>query len=143
VVRFDDKVPRRPARKLKNLDELFGPYASEFLPGEGLDPGPLSLPYSTQPVLTLVEDLDHEMTDPEAGETADGQIEARVSVYLNVDLDLNDEDGESETTGATFDLSPPIDPDEGPSECLAEANTPTPPLGRPSCHGGFPCPTPQ
>jgi hypothetical protein len=39
------------------------------------------------------------MTDLEAGETADGQIEARVSVYLNIDVDLNDEDGESETTG--------------------------------------------
>jgi hypothetical protein len=77
MVHFDDKLPRRPARKLKKLDQLFGPYASEFLPGEGLDPGPLSLAYSTQPVITLVEDIDPEMTDLEAGETADGRIEAR------------------------------------------------------------------
>jgi hypothetical protein len=113
MVHFDDRVPRRLATKLRRLEEMFEPYVSEFLPSEELDPGPLSLPCSTQPTVTLVEDIDDEMTVLEAVETADGQIEARVSVYLNVEVDLNDEDGESEATGATFDLSLVIDPDEG------------------------------
>jgi hypothetical protein len=113
MVHFDDKVPRRLARKLRRLDKLFGPYAIEFLPGEGLDPGPLSLPRSSQPVITLVEDIDDEMAVLEAVETADGQIEARLNVFMNIEVDLNDEDGESETTGATFDVSLLIDPDAG------------------------------
>jgi hypothetical protein len=113
MVHFDDKVPRRLARKLRNLDELFGPFAIEFLPGEELDPGRLSLPRSSQPVITLVEDIDDEMTVVEASETADGQIEARINVFMNIEVDLNDEDGESESTGATFDISLLVDPDEG------------------------------
>jgi hypothetical protein len=42
-----------------------------------------------------------------------GRIEARLNVFMNIEVDLNDEDGESESTGATFDLSLLIDPDGG------------------------------
>jgi hypothetical protein len=100
---FEQEIPPRVVRRLRRPDEMFARYAAEHLPGQELEPGPLLLLDSTQPTIALVEEVG-EVDVHAAEDLGDGRIEVRCRVAMCVELDLNDDEFESETTEAKFRL---------------------------------------
>jgi hypothetical protein len=109
---LEQEIPPRVVRRLRRIDAMFARYAEEHLPGEELEPGPLLLPDSTQPAIALVEEVGEVDVD-EAEDLGDGRIEVRSWVAMCVELDLNDDEFESETTEAKFRLFLTVDTAKG------------------------------
>jgi hypothetical protein len=97
----DDKVSRLDRLRLKHIDEWFQEYATDELLGEELEPGPMGLGTSVQPTVISVWDID-ELDVFEAEFLGDGVIEVGCCVLLRLELDLNDDDQNTQSTEATM-----------------------------------------
>jgi hypothetical protein len=106
----DDKVSLLNLVLLKGLDGWFREYAPVGFLGEELDPGPMQLGSSARPTVRLVEDID-EIEVLGAEHLGDGVLEARcrASLVLVLELNLNDDEGNTVSREATLDITLQVD----------------------------------
>ena len=105
---FAAEITPAMKRRLKKLDAWFAGYATDGLIGEEFDPLAMDLRGSARPSVCMAEDIDS-LEVLEASDLGDGTIEARCQVYLALELDLNDDEGDTVTRSVIMEITLRID----------------------------------
>lgn len=107
-VLFDDSISKLDRLRFKNLDEMFRDYADGALLGEEIDPFEMPPICSTQRTISSVEDID-EIEVLEVDHIEEREFEVRCQVSLLLELDLNDEEQNTDMSYATLELTLRVD----------------------------------
>ncbi|MEI7684986.1 MAG: hypothetical protein WCL32_08160 [Planctomycetota bacterium] len=99
----DDKIPDGLIQRLSNITAWFQEYAGDKFVGEELQPSPMSLPLSSQPTISSIQRYG-ELEVLEAVEQGH-LVQVEAVIDLDLEVDLNDEEDETTNATAIVDLT--------------------------------------
>ncbi len=106
---INDEVPTHLAAQLADFQDRFEEYFSEAFVGEELDSRPLAVRGSSQPTVASVQRFG-ELEILEAHGSSGSLIKLECKIVLDLELDLNNHEDETENVTAIIDFELTFDP---------------------------------
>ncbi len=106
---IDDEVPKHLAAQFADLQDRFEEYSNEAFVGEELDPRPLAVRGSSQPIIASVQRFG-ELEILKADERDNGLIQIECKIDLDLELDLNNHEDETENVTVIVELELTFNP---------------------------------